>query len=424
MEKKPSSQVSGFYRLPVEKRREFLKDFSGLSSEDLKTLENTGALPMDLADHLIENAVSTVEIPLGIATNFLINGRDYLIPMAIEEPSVVAACSNSAKSARKTGGFTCESTEPVMIGQIQLTSYNSAEKSRDAIIGAKQKILDAANTRSRTLSSLNAGARDLEVRIFEEPYRMLVVHLLVDVRDAMGANVVNSMCEHVAPMVEELTGGKVNLRILSNLSIYRLARARAVFRRDDLGGEAAVDSIISAYQFAAQDPFRAATHNKGIMNGIDAVLLATMNDWRAIEAGAHAYAAMKNSYTSLTKYEKNSDGDVVASIEIPMAVGTVGGATANVPKARIARQILGVADAREFSNVLAAVGLSQNFAAVRALATEGIQRGHMELHARQLAVSAGATGNMVDVVAQRMIDEKNITMTRAKEIMEGETAKK
>lgn len=416
MERKLSSQVSGFYKLTVDERLEYVKKFSGLSEEEVAILRETGTLPLEVADHLIENTISTIEIPLGIATNFIINGRDYLIPMAIEEPSVVAACSNSAKLARATGGFFCESTESIMIGQIQVEGYDSAEATARKILDNKTRILETANTRSRTLKNLSAGAKDLEVRIFERPHRIIVVHLLVDVQDAMGANVVNSMCEFVAPVIEEITGARVNLRILSNLSIHRLSRARATFRKEDLGGEEVVDSIISAYKFAAQDPFRAATHNKGIMNGIDSVVLATLNDWRAIEAGAHAYAAL-SSYTSLTTYSKNENGDVEASIEIPLAVGTVGGATANVPKARIAKKILGMKDAKEFSNILAAVGLSQNFSAVRALATEGIQRGHMELHARQLALTAGAKGAQVDRVARAMIEEGNITMSRAREIL-------
>ncbi len=416
MEGRLSSQFSGFYKLKVDERLDFVRKFCGLSEQDMSILRETGTLPIEIADHLIENTISTIEIPLGIATNFKINGKDYLIPMAIEEPSVVAACSNSAKVARETGGFFCESTEPIMIGQIQLEGYDSSEEAARKIIDNKSRILETANTRSKTLKDLKAGAKDLEVRVFESPYRMIVVHLLVDVQDAMGANVVNSMCEFVAPVIEEITGAKVNLRILSNLSIHRLSKARAKFRKEDLGGEEVVDSIISAYKFAAQDPFRAATHNKGIMNGIDAVVLATLNDWRAIEAGAHAYAAL-SSYTSLTKYEKDENGDIEASIEIPLAVGTVGGATANVPKAKIAKKILGIKDSKEFANILAAVGLSQNFSAVRALATEGIQRGHMELHARQLALTAGASGALIDQVAQAMIDEKDITMSRAKEIL-------
>lgn len=423
MGNKLTTKLPGFYKLPVNERLEFVKKFCDLSDEELGILENTGSLPIEIADHLIENTISTMEVPLGVATNFIINGKEYLIPMAIEEPSVVAACSNSAKLARETGGFFSESTEPIMIGQIQLLGYKDAEASRKIILENRDKIISIANTRSRTLTDLKAGAKDLEVRIFDSPYRMLIVHLLVDVQDAMGANVVNSMCEYVAPYLEEITGAKVNLRILSNLSVHRLSRSRAVFRKGDLGGEEVVDSIMSAYEFAAQDPFRAATHNKGIMNGIDAVLLATLNDWRAIEAGAHAFASL-NSYTSLTRYKKNENGDIEGSIEIPMAVGTVGGATMNVPKARISRKILGIKDSKEFGNILAAIGLSQNFAAIRALATEGIQRGHMELHSRQLAISAGATGTLIDEVSQRMIDEKSISMSSAKKILKELTANK
>ncbi len=417
-----SSEISGFYKLSVEERLELVRKFTDLTEEEVNDLRNTGALPLDVADHLIENTISTVEVPLGIATNFRINGKDYLVPMAIEEPSVVAACSNSAKLARKTGGFRCSSSEPVMIGQIQITGYSSADSVRKSVMERKADLLDAANTRSSTLREMGAGAKDVEVRIFTGEHPMVVLHLLVDVRDAMGANVVNSMCEHIAPLVEEITGARVNLRILSNLSTHRVSRASALFRKEDLGGTEAVDSILSAYHFAAVDPYRATTHNKGIMNGIDAVLLATLNDWRAVEAGAHAYAAM-NSYTSLTRYSKTPAGDVEASIEIPIAVGTVGGATSNVPKARIARKILGVQGAKEFSNVLAAVGLSQNFAAVRALATEGIQRGHMELNARQLALAPGAKGQVVDAIAARMIAEKSITMRRAREIFAEMTKK-
>lgn len=422
MESEKSSEISGFYKLNVEQRLEFVRKFSDLNDEDVKVLKNTGALPLDIADHLIENTISTVELPVGVATNFKINGKDYLIPMAIEEPSVVAACSNSAKLARKSGGFVCSSSEPVMIGQIQLIGFDSAAEVEKKILENKNSILEKANTRSNTLRELGAGAKDIEVRIFDKPFSMVVVHLLVDVRDAMGANVVNSMCEHVAPLIEELTGAKVNLRILSNLSIHRVSRAKALFKKEDLGGSDAVDSIISAYQFAVVDPFRATTHNKGIMNGIDAVLLATMNDWRAVEAGAHAYAAI-GTYSSLTEYKKTEAGDVEVTIELPLAVGTVGGATSNIPKARIARKILGVKNAKEFANLLAAVGLSQNFAAVRALATEGIQRGHMELHARQLAISTGAKGKMIDTIAAQLISEGNITMRRAKELEEEFTKK-
>lgn len=413
-----SSRISGFYKLNIDQRIDSLKRFSNLTDEDIKILKTNGSLDVGLADHLIENVITTLEIPMGIATNFVVNGKDYLIPMAIEEPSVVAACSNAAKLARDSGGFSSFSTDPIMIGQIQLTGLSSFQNAKIEILKHKREIIDLANTRSNTLRNLGAGAKDVEVRIFEKPFPMVILHLLVDVRDAMGANVVNSMCEYVAPFIENLTEGNVNLRILSNLTTYRVSSSKAIFKKEVLGGEDVVERIISAYQFAYQDPYRAAAHNKGIMNGIDSVLLATLNDWRAVEAGAHAFAAMSNSYTSLTKYEKNENGDLVVSIEMPLAVGTVGGSTGAVPKAKIARKILNVQNSIEFANVLAAVGIAQNFAAVKALATEGIQRGHMELHARNLAVSAGASGSLIDEVVDAMLEEKNISMSRAKELVE------
>ena len=413
-----SSKISGFYKLSIDQRINAVKEFSNLEPDEVKTLKTNGSLDIGLADHLIENVITTLEIPMGIATNFKVNGRDYLIPMAVEEPSVVAACSHAAKLARDSGGFTSYSTDPVMIGQIQIIGLKSLHDAKMEILRSKEKILELANTRSKTLKSLGAGAKDIEVRIFERPFPMVVAHLLVDVRDAMGANAVNSMCEYVAPFMEEITGGRVNLRILSNLTSYRMSYSRAIFSKDSVGGPEAVDSIISAYEFAYQDPYRAATHNKGIMNGIDSVLLATLNDWRAVEAGAHAYAAISGSYTSLTKYEKNANGDLVVTIEIPLSVGTVGGSTGTVLKAKIARKILNVQDSGEFANVLAAVGIAQNFAAVKALATEGIQRGHMELHARNLAVTAGATGSQIEEVVAMMLKEKNISMSYAKELVE------
>ena len=418
-----SSKISGFYKLSIDQRIDSLKTFSNLTDDEIRILKTNGSLDIDLADHLIENVVTTLEIPMGVATNFLINGKDYLIPMAVEEPSVVAACSHAAKLARDSGGFSSYSTDPVMIGQIQVTGLESMHGAKVEILKNREKILELANTRSNTLRNLGAGARDIEIRVFERPFPMLVLHLLVDVRDAMGANVVNSMCEYIAPLIEEISGGKVNLRILSNLTTYRMSYSKAIFSKESLGGEEVVDRIVSAFEFAFQDPYRATTHNKGIMNGIDSVLLATLNDWRAVEAGAHAFAAISSSYTSLTKYEKTASGDLAVSIEIPLAVGTVGGSTGTVPKAKIARKILNVDGSTEFANVLAAVGLAQNFAAVKALATEGIQRGHMELHARNLAVGAGASGSLIDEVVKTMLEEKNISMSRAKELV-GKALKK
>jgi len=411
-----SSNIPGFYKLSMEKRREILKKFANLTEEELDLIRNMGALGEHLADHMIENVVSVIEVPMGIAVNFLINDRDYLIPMAIEEPSVVAAASNAAKMARVKGGFKAIATDPIMIGQIEVSGMPDPFGAKFRILENKKKLLEIANQQDPILVKLGGGAKDIEVRILDEKEPMIVVHILVDVRDAMGANAVNTMAEALAPYIAELSKGKVRLRILSNLATYRLARAYAVFDKDAIGGPDVVDGILEAYKFAMLDPYRATTHNKGIMNGIDAVLIATSNDWRAIEAGAHAYAAM-NGYKSLTKWEKNEDGDLVGYIELPMAVGIVGGATSTHPKAKIARKILNVSSAQEFAGVLAAVGLAQNFAAIRALATEGIQRGHMELHARNVAISAGAVGDEIDLVANELVRQKKIRLDVAQEIL-------
>jgi len=411
-----SSNIPGFYKLSMEKRREILKKFANLTEEELDLIRNMGALGEHLADHMIENVVSVMEVPMGIAVNFLINDRDYLIPMAIEEPSVVAAASNAAKMARVKGGFKAIATDPIMIGQIEVSGMPDPFGAKFRILENKKKLLEIANQQDPILVKLGGGAKDIEVRILDEKEPMIVVHILVDVRDAMGANAVNTMAEALAPYIAELSKGKVRLRILSNLATYRLARAYAVFDKDAIGGPDVVDGILEAYKFAMLDPYRATTHNKGIMNGIDAVLIATSNDWRAIEAGAHAYAAM-NGYKSLTKWEKNEDGDLVGYIELPMAVGIVGGATSTHPKAKIARKILNVSSAQEFAGVLAAVGLAQNFAAIRALATEGIQRGHMELHARNVAISAGAIGDEIDLVANELVRQKKIRLDVAQEIL-------
>jgi len=412
------SNIPGFYKLNLEERRELLKKFSDLTEEEISLLRNMGGLGENLADHMIENVISVMEIPIGIAVNFLINGKDYLIPMAIEEPSVVAAASNAAKMARVKGGFKAVSSDPIMIGQIEISGMNDPFGAKFRILEKKKELIEIANKQDPVLVKLGGGAKDIDVRVLDEKEPMVVVHLLVDVRDAMGANAVNTMAEALAPHISQISKGKVRLRILSNLATYRIARAYAIFDKETIGGEEAVNGIIEAYKFATLDPYRATTHNKGIMNGIDAVLVATANDWRAIEAGAHAYAAL-NGYTSITKWEKNEDGDLVGSIEIPMAVGIVGGATASHPKAKLMRKILRVDSAKEFSNVLASVGLAQNFAAIRALAMEGIQKGHMELHARNVAISAGAIGSEIDKVAEEMIKRKAIRGDIALEILNG-----
>ncbi len=411
--------ISGFYKLSPKDRLAFVKKFADLSDEEYASLMNTGSLPLDLADRMIENVVGAMPIPLGIAVNFQINKRDYLIPMAIEEPSVVAAASYAAKMVRQGGGFYTSSTPPIMIGQIQAVNIKDPYAARMQVIQAKEKILKKANDQDPVLVSVGGGAKDLDAKVIHTTRGpMLITELHVDCRDAMGANAVNTMAEAVAPMIERVTGGNVHLRIISNLATKRLARAWCTVPKEVLGGEEVVDAIANAYAFAASDPYRAATHNKGILNGIIGVIIATCNDHRAIEAGAHAYAARNGCYTTLSTWEKNESGDLMGSIELPMAVGLIGGAVRTHPIAKIAVKILGVKTANEFAEVLAAVGLAQNLGALRALADEGIQRGHMSLHARNIAVAAGATGKLIDLVAEKMVEERKIRMDRAKELIE------
>lgn len=414
-----TSQISGFYKLTPKKRVQIVKDFAGLTDEEVETLLSTGSLKMELANRMIENVVGAFPIPLGIAVNFLINGRDYLIPMAIDEPSVVAAASYAAKIARLKGGFFTSSTEPIMIGQIQAVNIDDPYGAKMAVLAAKERILQKANDQDPMLVSVGGGAKDLEVKVIQATSGpMVITELHVDCRDAMGANAVNTMAEAVAPLIERITHGRVYLRIISNLATKRLARAWAVVAKEELGGEEVVDGIIEAYNFAAADPYRAATHNKGILNGIIGVVIATCNDHRAVEAGAHAYAARSGQYSPLTVWEKNKDGDLVGSIELPMAVGTVGGATRVHPVAKIALKILGVKTANELAEVLAAVGLAQNLGALRALAHEGIQRGHMALHARNVAIMAGASGELIDLIVEKMVEERKVRLDRAKELVE------
>jgi hydroxymethylglutaryl-CoA reductase len=413
-----TSSISGFYKLSPKERLALVKEFAGLSDEECALLQNSGSLPLDLADRMIENVVGAIPIPLGIGVNFLINKRDYLIPMAIEEPSVVAAASYAAKMVRDGGGFHTSSTPPIMIGQVQVVGIEDAEAAKLCVLEARTEILKKANEQDPVLASVGGGAKDLDAKIIHTSQgTMLIVELHVDCRDAMGANAVNTMAEAVAPLIEQITGGCVCLRIISNLATKRLAKAWCTVPKESVGGEEVVDGIVNASAFAAADPYRAATHNKGALNGIIAVVLATGNDHRAIEAGAHAYAALKGSYTSLSVWEKNEDGDLVGEIELPMAVGLIGGAVRTHPIAKIAIKILGVKTANEFAEVLAAVGLAQNLGALRALASEGIQRGHMSLHARNIAVAAGATGKLVDLVAERMVKERKVRVDRAKELI-------
>jgi len=414
-----TSQISGFYKLSPKERVQIVKDFAGLTDEEAQTLLSTGSLKLELANRMIENVVGAFPIPLGIAVNFLINGRDYLVPMAIDEPSVVAAASYAAKMARAKGGFFTSSTKPIMIGQIQAVNINDPYGAKMAILAAKEKILQKANEQDPMLVSVGGGAKDLDVKVIQaNSGPMVITELHVDCRDAMGANAVNTMAEAVAPLIERITHGRVYLRIISNLATKRLARAWTVVAKEELGGEEVVDGIIEAYNFAAADPYRATTHNKGILNGIIGVVIATCNDHRAVEAGAHAYAARSGQYSSLTVWEKNKDGDLVGSIELPMAVGTVGGATRVHPVAKIALKILGVKTANELAEVLSAVGLAQNLGALRALAHEGIQRGHMALHARNVAIMAGASGELIDLIVEKMVEERKVRLDRAKELVE------
>jgi hydroxymethylglutaryl-CoA reductase len=420
-----NSRISGFYNLTLEERRAKLLESAPLSPEDLLPFTN-GGLSADTADHMIENVIGMYSLPVGIGLNFMINGRDVLVPFVVEEPSIVAGVSFMAKLTRAGGGFTATTTESLMIGQMQLINVVNMDEARLKLYEHKAELLENADRAESTLKKMGGGAKDLEVRLIEDspigPF--LVVHLIYDVRDAMGANAVNTACERLAPQIEAITGGKVHLRILSNLSDRRMARARCTIPVNELTvgfetfkGETVRDGIIAAYAFAASDPYRAATHNKGIMNGVDAVVLATGNDWRAIEAGAHAYAARSGRYTSLTTWGKDANGNLVGTIEIPMAVGIVGGATKVHPAAQAAVKLMGITSAAELAEIIACVGLAQNMAALRALATEGIQRGHMSLHARQIALSAGAKGDQIEKIAAQMVAEKAIRVTRAEEIL-------
>jgi len=414
-----TSQLSGFYKLTPKQRLALIKEFANLTDEEANTLQNTGSLPLDQADRMIENVVGTFPVPLGIAVNFLINNHDYLIPMAIEEPSVIAAASYAAKMVRDGGGFHTTSTPPIMIGQIQTINIKDPYHARMQVLQAKDEILQKANDQDPVLINAGGGAKDLDTKIIHTTQGpMLITELHVDCRDAMGANAVNTMNEAIAPLIERITGGHSLLRIISNLAVKRLARASCTIPKESIGGEKIVDGIVNAYAFAAADPYRAATHNKGIMNGTIAVIIATGNDHRAIEAGAHAYAARTGHYTSLSTWEKNENGDLTGTLELPMAVGLIGGAVKTHPIARIAIKILGVRTANEFGEVCTAVGLAQNLAALRALANEGIQRGHMSLHARNIAVMAGATGEQIDTISAKMVEERKIRVDRAKELLD------
>ncbi|MEP7286511.1 MAG: hydroxymethylglutaryl-CoA reductase, degradative [Chloroflexota bacterium] len=421
--KRRSSRISGFYQRTISERLALVAQWAGLDSAEQAVLLGMTGLNATQADQMIENVIGVYGLPMGLATNFLINGKDYLIPMVVEEPSVVAACSFAAKLTRAGSGFATSSDDPVMIGQIQVLDVDNVYAAAGRVWDIRQQLMDAANDPTSSIVRSGGGPRDIEVRPFPETAigPMLIVHLLYDVRDAMGANAVNTACERIAPMIEAAAGGRVNLRILSNLTDHRKVRASCTIPADALTtettpGKTVIRSIVEAATFAEVDPYRAATHNKGILNGMDAVCIATGNDWRALEAGAHAYAARSGQYRSLTRWYE--DGPTLrGQLEVPLAVGTVGGATRVHPTAKVAMKILGVTGAQELAEVIAAVGLAQNLAAIRALATEGIQRGHMSLHARQMATAAGATAEMLPRVVETMILEGNIRLERAKEIV-------
>jgi hydroxymethylglutaryl-CoA reductase len=424
-----SSRISGFYNMTLAERHAKLADAAGQTPEGLSAW-TTGGLSAESADHMIENVIGLYSLPLGIALNFQVNGKDVLVPMTLEEPSVVAGASFMAKLARAGGGFTATTTDPLMIGQMQVINVTNLYEAKLKLYEHKAELLAEADTIDPILKKFGGGARDLEVRVItDSPIGgFLVVHLIYDVRDAMGANAVNTACERLAPHIESITGGKVHLRILSNLADRRIARARCTIpikelAFDNFSGEEVRDGIIAAYAFAAVDPYRAATHNKGIMNGVDAVVIATGNDWRAIEAGAHAYAARTGRYTSLSTWGKDRDGNLVGTLEMPMAVGIVGGATKVHPAAQASVKLMGVVRASELAEIIVSVGLAQNMAALRALATEGIQRGHMSLHARQVAIAAGASGDLIDKVAAQMVAEKVVRIDRAEELVKEQTNK-
>ncbi len=407
-----------FRHASPDERVNFLLDSGKVTLDEAQELKNAFSLPRELGNRLVENYISNVEIPMGIATNFLINGKEYLIPMATEEPSVIAACSNGAKVARELGGFKAFASESIMIGQVQLVEFNNRTSAETAIISNRKKIVEMANEKSTTLKAMGKGAQDLRINTEVTVDDMIIIHLIVDVGDAMGANLINAMCEHISPFIEELTGGKTVLRILSNLSPDRITTAQAEFPASFIGGEEGVKRFLYAARQAVIDPYRATTHNKGIMNGIDSVLLATMNDWRQAEANAHAYACRNGRYTALTTYTKLPNGNVLGSIEIPLSAGTVGGSSRSVSKAKINMKILGISGAREFEEVLACVGLAQNFAAMRALSNEGIQKGHMTLHSKNLAISVGAKGEEIEKVSNMLVRSGRISMTEAAVLLE------
>ena len=415
----PDSSISKFFEKSREERLDVVANFTNLSSEELEILKNdNGGISFDKADKMVENAIGTFSLPLGIATNFKINGKDYVVPMVIEEPSVIAAASKGAKVARIKGGFEVTTDESFSIGQIQMLDVDITS-AIPKIKNAANEIIQLANSKSNTLSKMGKGAKEISCKkIDTSSGKMLIIELLIDVGDAMGANVTNTMCEAISPLIEKITGGRSLLRILSNYSTKRMVKAKAVFEKEAVGGEQVVDNIISAFEFADNDVYSAVTHNKGIMNGIIAVANAVGQDSRAIEAAANAYAAQTGKYRSLSKWSKDSEGNLVGILEIPLSVGIVGGIANVHPVAKVCTKILGATSAQELACVMTATGLAQNYSAIRALSTEGIQKGHMRLHARNLAAAAGATPDQIDEIVKKMIEEKKISLDRAKELLE------
>ncbi len=415
----PDSSISKFFEKSRKERLNIIANFANLSKNELDILENTnGGISFEKADKMIENAIGTFSLPLGVATNFKINGKDYVVPMVIEEPSVIAAASKGAKIARIKGGFEVTADESYSIGQIQILNVD-ANPAIKKIKDSTSEILKLANSKSNTLSKMSKGAKEITCKEIETPSgNMLIVELLIDVGDAMGANVTNTMCEAVSPLIEKITGGKALLRILSNYSTRRMVKAKAIFEKESVGGEDVVDNIVLAFEFADNDVYRAVTHNKGIMNGIISVANAVGQDSRAIEAAANAYASISGKYRSLSKWSKDDHGNLVGILEIPLSVGIVGGIVNVHPVAKVCSKILNVKSAQELACVMTATGLAQNYSAIRALSTEGIQKGHMRLHARNLAAAAGATPAQIDQIVEKMIQVKSISLDKAKELLQ------
>lgn len=423
-----SSRIPGFYKKTVEERRELLQEALNFSDGELSALTSEEALPIETADKMIENVIGTFPLPLGLGLNFLINGKDYIIPMAVEEPSIVASASHIAKIVRDAGGFQTEASDRIMIGQIQVVGCTDYEYAKKALIDVKNDLIEAANAAYPSIVKRGGGAVDLDVRILNDSPnsnygKMLVLHLYIDTCDAMGANIINTMVESLAPMVEEITEGKVYLRILSNFADRCVAKATCVIpphllETGDYSGEEVRDGVVHAFEFADSDPYRAVTHNKGIMNGIDPVVIASGNDWRAVEAGAHAYASRYGSYRSMTKWSVDEEGNLVGELELPMSIGIVGGAIRVHPISQLAHKILRTESASELAQVIVAVGLAQNLGALKALVTDGIQKGHMALHSRSVAIAAGATGEMIDIIAEELVKSKEIRVGKAKELVE------